>query len=503
MNVDMTTALSFFLPFFALFYYFSNQKRCQTWVQKIQAPKPGSINGKVFPGWIEEHIDLSQFTYLEVGSKSEFFKIVLKYGVEYCVSSFTPEMHKTEDEEGCEKSQAKLLLGHGLHEGMYKGKRLIIARFTVGDPVGTLYEAMQRDVIVLFMEGYNEQDGLREYLDDLLERERNAPPKNKFRVYRWNVCQGYWYMESLQKARKVKSVVLPSGLKDDIITDVERFLANDTKDWYNKHGIPYKRSYIFYGPPGTGKTSFIQALAGAYGRHVCFLQPNNAKFTDDMFKTCLQKAPEKSIIVLEDIDALFNNRHSMNRSCPLTFTGLLNGLDGIGNAVGQIFVVSTNHLERLDPALIRSGRVDRKFEFSYCTDEVLQLMFERFYPETKLGEDFVAAVRAKTSAVTAADLQQAFIANMNKSDKQLLEYVETDFDLGARKADEIAFQELDKKLQRERKLLELKEEQKEAAELEALKEEAKAEVEKELGTDAPEKEEKSSIKVESGSEESS
>merc|ERR1719361_2864175 len=190
--------------------------------------------------------------------------------------------------------------------------------------------------------------------------------------------------------------------------------------------------------------------------NVCFLHPNDPRFTDDTFKTCLQDAPENSIIVLEDIDALFNDRNSMNKSCPLTFTGLLNGLDGIGNAVGQLFVLSTNHLERLDPALIRSGRVDRKFEFSYCTDESLQLMFQRFYPDTKLADDFVAAVRAKTSAVTAADLQQAFIANMENSDKELLEYMDSEFDLGARKADEEAFEELDKKLQRERKLLELK-----------------------------------------------
>merc|ERR1712156_675063 len=166
-----------------------------------------------------------------------------------------------------------------------------------------------------------------------------------------------------------------------------------TRNWYNKHGIPYKRSYIFYGPPGTGKTSFIQALAGAYGRNVCFLQPNDPKFTDDAFKTCLQRAPQNSIIVLEDIDALFNDRNSMNKSCPLTFTGLLNGLDGIGNALGQLFVLSTNHLDRLDPALIRSGRVDRKFEF-YCTDEALALMFKRFYPVTKVADQFAAAIRA-------------------------------------------------------------------------------------------------------------
>lgn len=448
------------------------------------APPKTDFNGKTFPGWIQKHLDVSNFTFLEIPSSSQFFKIVVKYGTEYCVTSFVPSIEKIEDEEGCEKESALLQLGHGLHEGLYKGKRLIVARFNVGEPVGTLYQgAVQKEMLVVFLEGYNNPEGLKAWLEDLLERERSEPPKNKFRVYRWNVCQGYWYMESLQKARKIQSVVLPSSLKDNIITDFEQFLDKSTKDWYSKHGIPYKRSYIFYGPPGTGKTSFIQALAGAYGRHVCFLQPNNPKFTDDMFKSCLQKAPEKSIIVLEDIDALFNNRHSMNRSCPLTFTGLLNGLDGIGNAVGQIFVLSTNHLERLDPALIRSGRVDRKFEFGFATDEALQLMFQRFYPDTNLSEEFVAATRSKADQVTAADLQQAFIANMNKSDKELIEYMETQFELGARNDE--TFADIDRKIARERKLQELKKQAEEAEEMKALKKEAglipKEEEKKEAG----------------------
>merc|ERR1719326_2517328 len=314
------------------------------------------------------------------------------------------------------------------------------------------------------------QEALRGYLDDLLAKERSDPPEDKFPVYRWDVCRSYWYEESLQNARAVDSVVLPSALKRDIISDFEQFLHEDTRNWYNRHGIPYKRAYIFYGPPGTGKTSFIQALAGAYGRNVCFLQPNDPRFTDDAFKTCLQKAPDNSIIVLEDIDALFNNRNSMNKSCPLTFTGLLNGLDGIGNAVGQLFVLSTNHLERLDPALIRSGRVDRKFEFGFCSDEALQLMFQRFYPDTTLGDEFVAATRAKADQVTAADLQQAFIHCMNNSDKELIEYMETQFELGARNDEEFA--ELDRKIKRERKLQELKKQAEEKKEMEALKKEA-------------------------------
>lgn len=277
-------------------------------------------------------------------------------------------------------------------------------------------------------------------------------------------------------------------MKKDIIADLEQFLGDETRNWYNKHGIPYKRSYIFYGPPGTGKTSFIQALAGAYGRNVCFLQPNDPRFTDDTFKTCLQDAPENSIIVLEDIDALFNDRNSMNKSCPLTFTGLLNGLDGIGNAVGQLFVLSTNHLERLDPALIRSGRVDRKFEFSYCTEEALQLMFKRFYPDTKVADEFALAVRAKTHKITAADLQQDFIANMYNTDVQMVEYMKSNFDPNGQKKREEELRELDRKLQKERELLKMKLQRRQSAEKRALKKELEAELEKDAELKSKEEE---------------
>jgi chaperone BCS1 len=450
------------------------------WIQKVHAPNPGSINAKVFPGWVDEHLDLSKFTYLEIESTNcEYWDLILKYGTEFCVCSFIPRVYKTQNEDGFEVKKSELILGHGLHEGSYKGRRLIIARFNIGEPVSSPCGPIVRELIVLFMEGYNQQAALREYLDELLERERMEPPRDKFQVYRWKVCRAYWYMESLQTARTIESVVLPSPLKKDILQDLEQFLHEDTRDWYNRHGIPYKRSYIFYGPPGTGKTSFIQALAGAYGRNVCFLQPNDPRFTDDTFKTCLQKAPENSIIVLEDIDALFNDRNSMNKSCPLTFTGLLNGLDGIGNALGQLFVLSTNHLERLDPALIRSGRVDRKFEFSYCTEEALQLMFKRFYPDTKVAGDFAAAVYAKTGRITAADLQQAFIANMHNTDVQMVEYMEGTWDPNGQKAEDEAFMELDRKLKKQRALLKAKRKRQQQAAKEALEKEVEAELNKE------------------------
>merc|ERR1712154_686549 len=109
----------------------------------------------------------------------------------------------------------------------------------------------------------------------------------------------------------------------------------------------------------------------------------------------IQSAPANSLIVLEDIDALFNKDRSKKvHSCPLTFSGLLNGLDGVGNPDGQIFIMTTNYVDRLDSALIRSGRVDLHIEFPLATDEQLAKMFLLFYPESKeMAHSFCQEVR--------------------------------------------------------------------------------------------------------------
>merc|ERR1712156_1160733 len=125
---------------------------------------------------------------------------------------------------------------------------------------------------------------------------------------------------------------------------------------------------------------------------------------------------------------------------------------------------------------IRSGRVDRKFEFSYSTDEALALMFKRFYPVTKVADQFAAAIRAKTNAITAADLQQAFIKNMYNSDVQMVEYMERQWDPNAEKSEAEAFEELDRRLKKERAIRDLKMQRKR----EAAKKAFDKEVEEEL-----------------------
>lgn len=72
-------------------------------------------------------------------------------------------------------------------------------------------------------------------------------------------------------------------------------------------GIPYKRSYLLFGPPGTGKSSFAQALAGKINYSICFVNCSD-KVNDFMFNSLLNQAPKQSIILIEDVDAIFSER---------------------------------------------------------------------------------------------------------------------------------------------------------------------------------------------------
>jgi len=153
-------------------------------------------------------------------------------------------------------------------------------------------------------------------------------------------------------------------------------------------------------------------------------------FTDETFNTCIQVAPKKALIVLEDIDAYFRkDRKTNHQSCPLTFSGLLNGLDGVGNTDGQIFIITTNFIDRLDEALIRSGRVDLKIEFPMMTLDLAVDMFLKFYPSqiawaSIFSKNLEKRLTTIDRKLCMADLQQHFIAHRLNSAERASE----DFD---------------------------------------------------------------------------
>ncbi|PNF40850.1 Mitochondrial chaperone BCS1 [Cryptotermes secundus] len=230
-----------------------------------------------------------------------------------------------------------------------------------------------------------------------------------------------------RKRRPIQSVVLDTGVAERILYDVKEFIANP--GWYSDRGIPYRRGYLLHGPPGCGKSSFITALAGELEFGICVLNLSERGLTDDRLNHLLSVAPQQSIILLEDVDAAFASREEnaqvkaayegLNR---VTFSGLLNCLDGVASTEARILFMTTNYIDRLDPALIRPGRVDVKEFIGYCSREQLELMFLRFYrgeESATLASSFANSVLKFKKPVSPAQIQGYFMFHKENKEEVL------------------------------------------------------------------------------------
>ncbi|KAI9857384.1 MAG: hypothetical protein M1813_008287 [Trichoglossum hirsutum] len=185
-----------------------------------------------------------------------------------------------------------------------------------------------------------------------------------------------------RRKRPLESVVLDEGIKERIVKDVKDFLGSGR--WYFDRGIPYRRGYLLHGPPGSGKSSFIQALAGELDYNISLLNLSERGLTDDRLNHLLTNVPARTIVLLEDIDAAFGNRRIQAdadgyRGANVTFSGLLNALDGVASAEERIVFLTTNHVERLDDALVRPGRVDMAVHLGPASRWQVERLWDRFY----------------------------------------------------------------------------------------------------------------------------
>lgn len=186
-----------------------------------------------------------------------------------------------------------------------------------------------------------------------------------------------------RRKRPIESVILDEGVKERIVEDVQDFI--ESASWYHDRGIPYRRGYLLYGPPGTGKSSFIQALAGELDYDIAILNLSERGLTDDRLNHLLTIVPNRTLVLLEDVDAAFSNRTQTEadgyRGANVTFSGLLNALDGVASAEERIIFLTTNHVERLDEALVRPGRVDMTVRLGEVTRYQVGRLWDRFYEE--------------------------------------------------------------------------------------------------------------------------
>ncbi|CAO3645551.1 unnamed protein product [Cunninghamella blakesleeana] len=198
---------------------------------------------------------------------------------------------------------------------------------------------------------------------------------------------GAWRRTRSRPKRPLNTIVIPQHIKKSVLEDTNDFLKSE--QWYSNLGIPYRLGILFYGSPGSGKTSLVYSMAGELGLNIYVVNLSNKGLTDDTLSELVCDTPSRCILLMEDIDSAFVQRDKGDNatSNSITFSGLLNAIDGVAAQEGRILFMTTNHIEKLDPALIRPGRIDVKIHFGNATKEQATELFTKFF--SYLEDDYL------------------------------------------------------------------------------------------------------------------
>jgi chaperone BCS1 len=230
------------------------------------------------------------------------------------------------------------------------------------------------------------------------------------------------------------SLALDPTHKNKIIRDLDRFRQG--KEFHSRVGRPWKRGYLLYGPPGTGKSSLVAAIANYMKYNVYDLELT--KVTDNSeLRTLLIQTTNKSMIVIEDIDCSLDLSNRLSKPPKLdggnmddedrsgsrvTLSGILNFTDGLWSCCGEerIIIFTTNHKDRLDPALLRPGRMDMRIELSFCTFPVFKcLAFNYLQIEDHPLFSAVEEGMSGGAEMTPADISEILIEHLDDPLKAL------------------------------------------------------------------------------------
>lgn len=200
---------------------------------------------------------------------------------------------------------------------------------------------------------------------------------------------GYWRKHNQITKRNIKTVFLNN--KKELIDDIQKFMSSEKL--YKEEGRPFKRNYLLYGPPGTGKSSLIFSLASLLELNIYKI--NLTKGLDDStLMSNIAKIPRNGMLVFEDIDSLFIKREAnSNNKTFITFSSLLNILDSFISKDNLITIMTTNHKDKLDEALMRPGRIDMSIKFDYCDYTQIEEICSHYIKNDKIKVNFIKKIK--------------------------------------------------------------------------------------------------------------
>lgn len=348
---------------------------------------------------------------LEIPSKDYSYQWVMQWLVARGVHGskhLGVETTYSKDSAGRQMASFDFVPSPGRHWMYYKGTPFVVERQrearTVDMSTGSPWETLTLTTVAWRPQLF--QELLNEAKEAALAREEGKTVIYQQYGHEWRP------FGSPKRIRPYDSVILDGSASDEILRDVEEFL--NSQKWYLDRGIPYRRGYLLHGPPGCGKSSFVAALAGKLGYNICILNLGDPGMTDDRLQHLLAVVPPRSCVLLEDVDFAVGESKPADPTGPyagvmrVSFSGLLNALDGVVATEERIVFMTTNHFKSLPRALVRPGRVDLNIYVGLASKVQLRRMFVRFFPgQDDLADQF--AVLCEGEGLSMAELQGFFM----------------------------------------------------------------------------------------------